>query len=83
MSTGTKPGWYPGRCKDCALSALDGGQRCEQCRRSHNAREARRRASRKAEGKCSVCGERAVKVGGVALTTCATHREYYRARAAL
>lgn len=63
-------------------TALDGGARCDECRRAHNAREAARRAERKAAGRCTVCGERAVRVEGEPLATCTTHREYYRARAA-
>ena len=75
-------GWYPGRCKDCAEPALEGAARCDTCRKAHNARESARRAERKDAGKCTVCGERAVKVDGVRLSTCETHREYFRARAA-
>lgn len=81
MTTGTRSGWYPGRCKDCASTDLVGA-RCAECSAAHNAREAARRAERKADGKCTVCGERAVRVDGGALTTCKAHREYYRARAA-
>jgi len=81
MSTGTRSGWYPGRCRECAEPATEGA-RCADCRVAHNAREAERRRARKAAGACTVCGERAVRVDGVRLTTCAVHREYYRARAA-
>jgi len=73
-------GWYPGRCKDCALPAK-GGARCDECRLAHNARETARRDERKARGRCTVCGERAATIGGEALTTCPTHREYYAERA--
>lgn len=79
--TMSAPGWYPGRCKDCAALAPDGA-RCDVCRVAHNAREAGRRAARKAACKCVVCGKRAAVVAGVALSTCAAHREYYRVRAA-
>lgn len=75
------PGWYPGRCKDCASTDLVGA-RCAACAAAHSAREAVRRAERKAAGKCTVCGERAVRVDGQTLTTCKAHREYFRARAA-
>jgi hypothetical protein len=72
-------GWYPGRCKDCSSEELD-GSRCAECKVAHNAREAARRAERQAAGRCTVCGKRAIKVAGVLLTTCKTHREYFRAR---
>lgn len=74
-------GWYPGRCKDCAQTAAEGGARCEACRLAHNAREAARRDDRKARGRCAVCGERAATVAGEPLTTCPTHRAYYAERA--
>jgi hypothetical protein len=76
------PGWYPGRCKDCAEPALDGMQRCAVCRVAHNAREAKRRKARRKAGECTVCGAKAIVVDGWTLSTCETHREYYRARAA-
>lgn len=69
-------------CKDCPDPPAPGKRRCKPCAKAHSAREADRRAQRREAGKCTVCGARAVKVGGVALTTCAEHREYYRARAA-
>lgn len=77
-----KSGWYPGRCKDCSNPA--DGARCDACRVAHNAREATRRADRKAAGKCTVagCSKRARRVDGVTLATCAEHGEYFRARAA-
>lgn len=73
------PGWYPGRCKDCASTELVGA-RCKACAAFHAEREAARRAKRKAAGECVVCGARAARVDGQSLTTCPTHREYYRAR---
>ncbi len=81
MTTGTKPGWYPGRCKECAAPALEGMHRCAECRTAHNAREAARRKARRKAGVCTVCGAKAVLVDGATLTTCKTHREYYRERA--
>lgn len=75
-------GHYPGRCKDCANPAVAGRARCAACGKEHNAREAARRAERKAAAKCVVCGERAARVDGEPLSTCPTHREYFRARAA-
>lgn len=80
MSTGTRSGWYPGRCKDCAEPAVEGA-RCATCRLAHNARSAKRRAALLAAGQCTVCGGRAVRVAGALLTTCGVHREYYRVRA--
>jgi hypothetical protein len=82
MSAGTKSGWYPGRCKDCAEPALEDAARCAECRVAHNARETARRKARRKAALCTVCGAKAVTVDGVALTTCKLHREYYRARAA-
>lgn len=82
MSTGTVPGWYPGRCKDCAEPALEDAARCDECRVAHNAREARRRKARRKAGECTVCGASAVVVDGEPLATCKVHREYYRARQA-
>lgn len=79
MKPRSRSGWYPGRCKDCTYAATDGA-RCADCRHAHNAREQARRAERRAAGKCTVCGDPAVSVAGARLTTCATHREYYRAR---
>lgn len=76
------PGWYPGRCKDCAATAPKGTSRCDGCRAAHNAREAARRAERRTAGKCVVCGKAAVKIDGKPLRTCKAHREYFRARAA-
>jgi cob(I)alamin adenosyltransferase len=62
-------GWYPGRCKDCSSEDLVGA-RCEACGRAHNAREAVRRAERKAKRLCWVCGDKAVK----GLASCEDHR---------
>lgn len=80
MTTGTKPGWYPGRCKDCASEDLVGA-RCKACRAAHNEREANRREARRKAARCTVCGAKAVLVDGAPLATCKVHREYYRARA--
>ena len=75
------PGWYPGRCKDCAKAApKSGAARCKACAKAHAAREAARRAERKAARLCGVCGAPAVRVAGVYRSTCETHREYFRAR---
>lgn len=79
MSTGTKPGWYPGRCKDCASEDLVGA-RCATCRAAHNERESKRRKARRKAGTCTVCGSPAAVVGGEPLTVCKVHREYYRRR---
>lgn len=78
---GGPAGWYRGRCKDCSANAIEGLQRCEDCRAAHNAREAERRAERRDAAKCWVCGQRAVVVNGQALSTCKIHREYFAARA--
>lgn len=66
------------RCKDCASPPQYGRARCAACAKAHRAQEAARRAERKAEGKCVVCGARAARVGGEPLTVCPAHREYYR-----
>lgn len=66
----------------CTTVLDEGGRCCASCRREHNAREAARRAERKAAKACTVCGKPVVRVDGVALTTCKAHREYFRARAA-
>lgn len=79
MATGTVPGWYPGRCKDCPSEDLVGA-RCETCRVEHNAREVTRRKARRKARQCSVCGGKAAVVDGVALATCQTHREYFATR---
>lgn len=71
-----------GRYAGCTADPPHDHGKCDSCRAVHNANEAARRAARKAEGNCVVCGARAVKVDGESLTTCKTHREYYRARAA-
>jgi hypothetical protein len=55
---------------------------CANCRAEHARRERERRAELKSRAKCTVCGKRAVRVGGVTLATCAEHREYFRKRAA-
>lgn len=83
-ATAKKAGWYPGRCKDCGELAAPGKARCAEHATAHNAREATRRADRKAAGKCTVagCSKRARRVDGVTLATCAEHGEYFRARAA-
>lgn len=71
------------RCKDCAEPAAEDSARCETCRPLHNAREQARREERKRKRQCRVCGAKAVKdEAGRLLSTCSTHREYYRARAA-
>lgn len=74
--------WYPGRCRDCAQPAEDGAARCAVCAKVHARREKVRRDARRAAGRCVVCGERAARSGGVVLTLCPEHREYYRARKA-
>lgn len=73
-------GWYPGRCNECAAAAEPGRSRCAACAKAHNAREAARRAERKAAGKCVVCGVRAARSAGEALTVCPEHRAYYAER---
>ena len=70
---------YATGCHDCGGDAT--GPRCEACRRRHNAKEAARRAERKAAGRCTVCGAKGARVNGGTLTVCPTHREYYAARA--
>jgi hypothetical protein len=82
MTTGTVPGWYPGRCRECAEPALEGMHRCAECRVAHNAREAARRKARRKAGQCTVCGAKATVVDGEPRSTCKVHGEYYRARAA-
>jgi len=76
-------------CKDCPeppqqdAAGKPISRRCKVCARAHNAREAARRAERKRKHLCRVCGAKAVKSEtGERLSTCAVHREYYRARAA-
>lgn len=69
-----------GREDGCTQDPPVDGGRCDSCRALHNAREASRRAERKAAAKCTVCGGRAVVLDGAPLTLCKTHREYYRAR---
>lgn len=59
----------------------DGSPRCENCRLIHNERERTRRQARRQACRCTVCGSKAVKVNGIALSTCAVHREYYSERA--
>ena len=61
-----------------------GETRCKNCKALHNARERERRKARREACQCRVCGEPAIVVNGVALSTCPVHREYYseRARAA-
>jgi hypothetical protein len=81
MATGTVPGWYEGRCKDCSEPATKDAARCEACRKEHNKVEARRSKARKEAGLCRVCGAKAVVVDGEPLSVCKTHREYYAARA--
>lgn len=84
MGRATQPGYYEGRCKDCANPALEDSARCDGCRIEHNARETARRKARKKAALCRVCGTKAVVVDGEALSTCRTHRAYYieRGRAA-
>lgn len=67
-----------GRYAGCTADPGDGARMCENCRGEHNRRAAARRSELRAAGRCVVCSARAVK----GLTTCAAHREYYRARAA-
>ena len=71
-----------GRELGCTADCPEGG-RCDPCRKAHNARETARRQARKAARRCTVCGRKAARVGGQALTTCPTHREYYATRARL
>lgn len=70
-----------GRYAGCTADPA-GARMCVPCRAAHAAKEAARRAARKADGRCVVCARRAARVEGEPLTTCPTHREYYRARAA-
>lgn len=72
----------PGRYAGCTADPPDGQRMCESCREQHNARAAARRAALRAKRCCVVCGAKAVRVDGAWLSTCAAHREYYRARAA-
>jgi hypothetical protein len=66
-------------CKDCGEPPTEGGRRCDACRLLHNAREQARREERKRKRQCRVCGEKAIKDdSGRLLSTCQTHREYYR-----
>lgn len=81
------PGPHPSRdaglaCKDCPSAPMKGARRCKACALTHNARETARRAERRARGLCHVCGGKGARVDGETLSTCPTHREYYRARAA-
>lgn len=70
-----------GRYDGCSGDPPEDRRMCDGCREKHNALEAARRAERKAAGKCVVCGGAAVKLDGTRLSTCKTHREYFRARA--
>jgi hypothetical protein len=81
---GTRPARNVGpTCKDCSAAPLPDGRRCEVCKATHNARERARREERKRKRLCRVCGEKAAKdEAGNVLSTCGTHREYYRARVA-
>ena len=66
-------------CKDCSRPPRKGGRRCDDCTELHNAREQARREERKRKRLCRVCGAKAVKGDdGRLLSTCQTHREYYR-----
>ena len=68
-------GWYPGRCKDCALEALAGKARCKECAAEHSAREKARRDERRRRRQCWVCGKPVVKdESGKWLASCEAHR---------
>lgn len=71
-----------GHYAGCTSDPPEGRCMCPSCARTHADNAAARRAERKAAGKCSVCGKAAFKVEGARLSTCKTHREYYRARSA-
>jgi hypothetical protein len=67
-----------GREAGCTANPKPGESRCKVCRAAHNAREAARRAARRAECKCWVCGAEARLVGGVYQATCEVHQHYRR-----
>jgi hypothetical protein len=71
-----------GHYAGCTADPPANRRMCDSCRESHNARAAERRAVLRAKRRCIVCGRQAVRVDGAWLSTCDTHREYYRARAA-
>lgn len=68
------------RYEGCAGAVAKGARCCEPCRVEHNRRAVERRERLKMQRRCWVCQAKAIKVDGVWLTVCETHREYFRAR---
>lgn len=73
-------------CKDCCSPPLPDRCRCKRCQKAHNERETERRAERRKQEKCWVCGENVARVkrkNGTyrKLQTCETHRGYFQRRA--
>lgn len=62
----------------CLADVREGARACENCRIEHNAREAKRRKSRRRKGGCWVCGEPVRLIDGKPQRTCERH-EHYRA----
>lgn len=67
-----------GREAGCTAKVKPGASRCANCKAAHNAREAARRAARRKECQCWVCGADSLVVGGVYQPTCAAHVHYRR-----
>jgi len=67
-----------GRERGCTAYPKPGESRCQNCKAAHNAREAARRAARRATCKCWVCGDDAMLVRGVFAKTCEEHEHYRR-----
>jgi len=66
------------RWKHLLAPPTGAGSRCAVCKAAHNAREAVRRAARRSECQCWVCGGAALRIGGVYQATCAAHVHYRR-----
>lgn len=66
-----------GLCGDCHVEEpVQGLSRCQSCREKFNAKEAIRRADRRAKGLCVTCGKPAAKDRKY----CTEHLAYYLAR---
>lgn len=52
-----RPGYYPGRCKDCARKARKGRSRCKECEAQHRLRSAARRKAFRKALRCVKCGK--------------------------
>lgn len=68
-------------CRECSAKPLPGKRRCAECTELHRLREALRRALRRSQGLCVVCGQPAViDDNKEPMSLCDQHRLEYEVR---